>query len=248
MSSPELELSGERLQKVLAASGVASRRASEELIAAGRVSVNGTTVDRMGMRVDPHADVIRVDGARVVLDKSAVYIALHKPRGVVSAMSDDLGRPSLADYVSDVKERVFHVGRLDYDSEGLLLLTNDGELAHRLTHPSFEVPKTYVCEVAAPVWPRIRKQLLAGVELEDGIVTVDAFKVVQTAGDRAIVEISLHSGKNRVIRRLLEAVGYPVSRLVRTQFGVIALARLRAGTFRKLSVTEVGELYKAAGL
>ncbi len=177
-----------------------------------------------------------------------LYVALNKPRGVVSAMADDRGRPTLAEYVAEYDTRVFHVGRLDFDTEGLLLLTNDGELSHRLTHPSFGVQKTYLAEVPGPVKPEVRKQLLAGVTLEDGKVTVDRFHVVDTWKDRAMVEITLHEGRKHVIRRLLEEVGHPVRRLIRTRFGPIRLARLKVGDARKLDQKEVGQLFKAAGL
>ncbi|NUS71839.1 MAG: rRNA pseudouridine synthase [Corynebacteriales bacterium] len=250
MSSPETNETnpGQRLQKVLASAGVGSRRSCEDLIFHGRVSVNGQVVDRMGMRVDPAVDVIHVDGARIIFDDSLVYLALNKPRGVVSTMNDDRGRTALASFVTDIDARVFHVGRLDYDSEGLLLLMNDGELAHRLAHPSFEITKKYVCEVPGPVWPRIGKQLLEGVELEDGIAKADQFRTIEQFGERAMVEITLHSGKNRIVRRMLAAVGYPVKRLIRKEVGPIKLERLKPGAVRRLTMEEVGQLYKAVGL
>lgn len=239
---------GERLQKVLAAAGVASRRAAEELIAAGRVSVDGQVVERMGARVDPDTAVIHVNGERLILDESLLYLALNKPRGVMSAMSDDRGRPTLAEYVTEYRSRVFHVGRLDFDTEGLILLTNDGALTHRLTHPSFGVQKTYVAEVPGPVKPGLRRQLLAGVELADGPVSVDQFRVLGKSGDRVMVEVTLHEGRNHVVRRLLTEVGHPVRRLIRTQFGPIELGHLKPGQLRRLSRGEAGKLYKVAGL
>lgn len=240
---------GVRLQKVLAAAGVASRRASEELIAAGRVEVDGTIVREMGRRVDPSSAVIKVDGIRVTTAEAGqVYLALNKPRGVVSTMSDPEGRPSLGDYVQGRRERLFHVGRLDADTEGLILLTNDGELAHRLAHPSYEVLKTYLAEVRGPVAPGVGKQVRVGVELDDGPVQVDQFRIVDRLGSRVMIEIILHEGRKHVVRRLLDAVGHPVQRLVRTHLGPVALGELRPGNLRTLTRDEVGQLYQAVGL
>jgi 23S rRNA pseudouridine2605 synthase len=238
----------ERLQKVLAAAGVGSRRACEVLIAQGRVSVNGETVRVQGTRVDPTAAVIHVDGLRIVLDDKLVYLAFNKPRGVLSAMSDDRGRPTIADYVSERNERVFHVGRLDADSEGLLLLTNDGELAHRLSHPSYGVLKTYLAEVPGPLKTGVKKQLMTGIELEDGLAKVDKFRVVDHLPGKILVEVAIHEGRKHIVRRLLEEVGHPVSRLVRTSMGPVQLGSMRAGAVRRLSAPEIGELHKAVGL
>lgn len=235
---------GIRLQKVLAAAGLGSRRASEQLIAEGRVAVNGVPVSEMGMRVDPHTAVIHVDGARINVRDDLVYLALNKPRGVLSAMSDDRGRPSVGDLVSERSERLFHVGRLDSDTEGLLLLTNDGELAHRLMHPSFGIAKTYLATVPAPVPKEVVRRLRAGVDLEDGAVQVDAFRIVQTQGERAIVEVVLHEGRNHIVRRLLAEVGHPVQRLVRTAIGPVRLGGQRVGTMRALSRAELAELHR----
>ncbi|MEP7178859.1 MAG: pseudouridine synthase [Pseudonocardiales bacterium] len=235
---------GIRLQKVLAAAGIGSRRASEELIAEGRVSVNGQLVTEMGMRVDPQTAVIYVDGARINVREDLVYLVLNKPRGVLSAMSDDRGRPTVGDLVAERTERLFHVGRLDSDTEGLLLLTNDGELAHRLMHPSFGIAKTYLATVPAPVSKEVGKRLSAGVVLEDGPVQVDAFRIVQTHGDLAIVEVVLHEGRNHIVRRLLAEVGHPVQRLVRTAVGPVRLGGQRAGSLRELTRGELSELHR----
>ena len=234
-----------RLQKVLAGAGLGSRRACEELIAGGRVTVDGTVAE-LGMRVDPHAAVIHVDGDRVVVRDDLVYLALNKPRGVLSAMSDARGRPTVGDLVADRPERLFHVGRLDADSEGLLLLTNDGELAHRLTHPSFGVAKTYLATVPGPVGRQVGRRLLAGVQLDDGPVRADAFRVVQVQGRQAIVEVVLHEGRKHVVRRLLAEVGHPVSRLVRTRIGPVHLGGQRAGTLRPLTRAELADLHRIA--
>ena len=239
---------GVRLQKVLASAGLGSRRACEELIAAGRVTVDGQVVTELGVRVDPLTAVIHLDGMRVQLDSSLVTIALNKPVGVVSTMHDPEGRPSLMQYVANREERLFHVGRLDADSEGLLLLTNDGDLANRLAHPAHGVPKTYLVEVQGRVREALGKQLKAGVDLEDGVVTVDEFKIVQVASHASLVEIVLHEGRNRVVRRLFDEVGHPVDRLVRTRIGPIRLGDLRPGRTRVLSKTEVGSLMTAVGM
>jgi 23S rRNA pseudouridine2605 synthase len=239
---------GVRLQKVLAQAGVGSRRACEELIVAGRVEVDGRRVTELGVRIDPKRSVVHVDGVRIQLDESLVYLALNKPLGVVSAMSDPQGRPNLGDFVAGREERLFHVGRLDADTEGLILLTNDGELGHRLSHPSYEVPKTYLVEVAGQVPRDLGKRLRAGVELEDGLARVDSFKVVDARPGKALLELVLHDGRNRVVRRMLAAVGHPVEQLVRTQVGPIRLGDLRTGRTRVLGQAEVGALMAAAGL
>jgi 23S rRNA pseudouridine2605 synthase len=234
-----------RLQKVLASAGVGSRRACEQLIAAGRVTVDGETVDRLGTRVDPQTAVVHVDGVRVVVRNDLVCLALNKPRGVLSAMSDDRGRRTVGDLVADRQGRLFHVGRLDADSEGLLLLTNDGDLAHLLMHPSFGVVKTYLADVRGPIDRNLGRTLLAGVELEDGPVRLDSFRVVQSAGGRALVEVALHEGRNHIVRRLLSAVGHPVERLVRTAIGPLQLGGQRPGEVRDLTMAELGALYAA---
>ncbi len=237
-----------RLQKVLAEAGVGSRRHCEELIGAGRVEVDGETVRRFGARVDPERQVIKVDGRRIPARPGLVYLAFNKPARVLTAMSDRRGRRTVADFLGDRTGRLFHVGRLDYDTEGLMLLTNDGELAHRLAHPSFEVPKTYLAEVTGPVARDLGRRLATGIELDDGVVTADRFRVVDRSGNRALVEITLHEGRKHVVRRMLAAAGHPVSRLVRTDVGPIKLGRLKPGTSRELTTREIGELYAAVGL
>jgi 23S rRNA pseudouridine2605 synthase len=241
---------GIRLNKLLATAGIASRRAADNLIAAGRVSIDGAVVREHGVRVDPAQAVVRVDGARVELREGMLHLALNKPRGVLSAMSDDRGRPTVADLVRDWsgEARLFHVGRLDSDSEGLLIMTNDGELAHRLTHPSYEVRKTYLAEVPAPVGKDVGRRLREGVLLEDGMVRTDRFRVVDVTGRRALVEVVLHEGRKHVVRRMLAEVGHPVSRLVRTAVGPVLLGGQRAGNVRKLSTEELAALYDLVGL
>jgi 23S rRNA pseudouridine2605 synthase len=239
---------GVRLQKVLAAAGVGSRRHCEELIGAGRVEVDGEVVRRFGARVDPKHQVIRVDGRRIPASEDLVYVALNKPAGVLTSMSDSRGRKTMTDLLGDTAERLFHVGRLDYDTEGLMLLMNDGELAHRLAHPRFGVSKTYLAEVPGPVARGLGRQLISGIELEDGVASADKFRVVEQAGGRALVEITLHEGRKHIVRRMLAATGHPVSRLVRTQVGPVSLGSLRPGTTRRLTTKEVGDLYAAVGL
>lgn len=240
---------GIRLQKVLAQAGFGSRRKAEELIAAGRVSVDGKQIRELGIRVDPARSVIHVDGSRVVTDVNHLTLALNKPRGVISTLSDPEGRPTIADLLGKYDTHLFHVGRLDADSEGLLLVTNDGELAHRLAHPSFEVPKTYVATVTGgPLYPRLIRQLLDGVELDDGLAKADRIKVLQTATDKTLVEVVIHSGRNRIVRRMFDAIDRPVQRLVRTRIGPIALGELRPGKTRVLGQVELGALMAQVGL
>ncbi len=239
---------GVRLQKVLAAAGVASRRASEIMISEGRVEVNGRLVTEQGLRVHPDSDVIRVDGSRLPPPRRHAYVVLNKPRGVVSTMEDPEGRPTLTDYVDDRPERLFHVGRLDTDTEGLIILTNHGEFAYRLAHPAYEVSKTYLAEVAGVMAPHTVRRLLKGVTLEDGRIAADAAKVVDAArrssgpGDRTLLQLTLHSGRNRVVRRMLESVGHPVNKLSRTAIGPVRLGRLSSGAVRDLTPDELGAL------
>jgi 23S rRNA pseudouridine2605 synthase/16S rRNA pseudouridine516 synthase len=239
---------GVRLQKVLAAAGIGSRRACEEMIGAGRIEVDGEVVRRFGARVDPDRQIIRVDGRRIAASEKLVYVALNKPPGVLTTMSDTRGRKTIADLLGDRAERLFHVGRLDYETEGLMLLMNDGELAHRLAHPRYGVLKTYLADISAPFPRDLGRQLMSGVDLDDGVATADRFRVIERAGSRALIEVTLHEGRKHIVRRMLAAVGYPVSRLVRTQVGPVALGSLRSGATRRLSSKEVGDLYAAVGL
>ncbi|MEV6279400.1 pseudouridine synthase [Nocardia sp. NPDC051832] len=242
---------GERLQKVLAKAGVASRRAAEEMIEQGRIEVDGMIVREQGLRIDPQKAVIRVDGTRVMVREELVHIALNKPKGWQSTMSDDLGRPCVGDIVAEriaAGQRLFHVGRLDADTEGLLLLTNDGDLAHRLMHPSFEVSKTYLATVNGEVHKGIAKTLKNGIELDDGPAKVDKFQVLELGEGRSLVKLELHEGRKHIVRRLLAAVGHPVIRLVRTNIGPVALGDQRPGTLKVLGRNEVGKLYEAVSL
>jgi 23S rRNA pseudouridine2605 synthase len=238
---------GERLQKVLAAAGVGSRRVCDQLIADGRVTVDGR-VAVLGARVDPQTAVIHVDGTRIPTRSEHVVLALHKPRGVASAMSDPQGRPCVGDYVRDRADRVFHVGRLDVDTEGLLLLTNDGELANRISHPSHGVSKTYVATVAGQVDQQLRVRLRRPVDLDDGPVSIDACRIVAVAEDRSVVEVSLHEGRNRIVRRVFDALGHPVQRLVRTRVGPVRLGGQRPGEIREITGKQLQRLYTEVGL
>ena len=249
--------SGQRLQKVLAHAGVASRRACEQLIADGRVSVDGITVTEAGVRVDPLTQEIRVDGSRILTNPELITLMLHKPAGVVTTMEDPEGRPTVAqygrDYLAEHPElpdslRLVHVGRLDTETEGLLLLSNDGELSHRLMHPSFEIAKTYVAIVEGQVEPWVPRKLRRGIELEDGEAKADRVTVKDSGPRGSIVEITLHSGKNRIVRRMLDAVGHPVTRLARTRLGPLRLGNLRPGQTRPLSGEEIAALQKEVGL
>ena len=249
--------SGQRLQKVLAHAGVASRRACEQLIADGRVSVDGITVTEAGVRVDPLTQEIRVDGSRILTNPELITLMLHKPAGVVTTMEDPEGRPTVAqygrDYLTENPElpdslRLVHVGRLDTETEGLLLLSNDGELSHRLMHPSFEIAKTYVAIVEGQVEPWVPRKLRRGIELEDGEAKADRVTVKDSGPRGSIVEITLHSGKNRIVRRMLDAVGHPVTRLARTRLGPLRLGNLRPGQTRPLSGEEIAALQQEVGL
>ena len=237
---------GVRLQKALAQAGVASRRASEELIAAGRVEVNGKVVTEQGMRVDPERDTIRVDGSRIPPPRRHLYLVLNKPRGVVSTMDDPDGRPTLEQYVPR-RQRLFHVGRLDTDTEGLLILTNDGDFANKLAHPSHEVPKTYLVEVEGLLDNQTLRRLEKGLTLEDGPIKPDKVKLVTRAESRSMVQITLHSGRNRIVRRMFDSVGHPVRRLSRISIGPVRLGQLAVGETRELTREELGALLDLVG-
>ena len=239
---------GVRLQKVLAGAGVASRRVSEQLIAAGRVRVNGRVVTELGTRIDPTTDLVDVDGVAVQLDESKRYVVLNKPRGVVSSMRDERGRPDLREYTAEWSERLFNVGRLDADTSGLLVLTNDGELAHVLSHPSFGVTKVYIAKVEGRVTPQTIARLTRGVTLEDGPIAADKARLLSAsdAGGGSLVELTLHSGRNRIVRRMMAEVGHPVVELVRRQFGPLHLGSLPVGAVRELTTVERGALLTLA--
>ena len=247
MSNP-YDPQAERLQKVMAHAGVGSRRLCENLIEQGRVSVDGQVITRLGVRVDPAKVAIHVDGMPIQIDESKLTVALYKPPGVVSTMEDDMGRPGLAQYVADVPSRLYHVGRLDQDTEGLILLSNDGELTHRLTHPSYEVPKTYIARVEGSVTRGLGRALTKGITLEDGPIKVDKFVLREAALRNSIVEITLHSGRNRIVRRIMEEVGHPVMELVRTKFATIEVGHLKPGRTRAIAGSELSALMHSVGM
>lgn len=242
------EPGGIRLQKVLAAAGIGSRRACEQLIEEGRVEVDGVMVREQGLRVDPATAVVKVDGERVVVNSTTVVLAMNKPRGVLTAMSDDQDRPCVGDYVRNRHDRLFHVGRLDADTEGLLILTNDGELANRLGHPKYDISKVYLATVTGNATREILRELRNGVELEDGVSRFDKVRVIQKAEDRTLLEVILHSGRNRVVRRTLDAVDLPVQDLVRVAIGPLRLGQQRSGSLRPLTRKELGALYASVGM
>ena len=237
-----------RLQKVLSHAGVASRRAAEEMIAEGRVSVDGQVVTELGTRVDPRSAIIHVDGQRVPTAPDVRVLALNKPRGVVTTMSDERGRPCIGDLLTGIPERVFHVGRLDADTEGLLLLTNDGELANRLAHPRHEIAKTYRATVRGSMGRHALRALTEGIELDDGPIRCDSARAIQRLPDRTMVEVVLHSGRNRIVRRMFDALDHPVIDLVRTRMGPIRLGQQPPGAVRELIGAELGSLYTSVDL
>jgi len=235
----------DRLQKVMAAAGIASRRASEVLISAGRVTINGRVAE-LGDRVDPDVDVVEVDGDRVIVDTTLHYLMLNKPRGVVSTTHDPEGRPTVMDLVN-LEERLYPVGRLDQDTEGLLLLTNDGELANRLLHPSFEVERIYLALVPGPVRRETLRRLTEGVELDDGLARPRRVRVAEEHRGKALLEVVMTEGRKHEVRRMLAAVGAPVERLARVAFGGVELGDLRQGKWRFLDRPEIAKLHAAAG-
>ena len=239
------EAEGERLQKLLARAGIGSRRACEELIAAGRVTVDGE-VARLGARADPERQRVELDGVPVIVRDDLVYYLLNKPVGVVSTADDPQGRTTVLDLVP-ARPRVFPVGRLDADTAGLILLTNDGELTQLLTHPSHGVRKTYLAEVTGVPSARALQELRHGVDLDDGPTAPASAKIVQRRCDRAAIEIAIHEGRNRQVRRMLDAVGHPVQRLVRTRVGPVHDRSLAPGTWRALRPSEVRALYQSTG-
>ncbi|WP_179872040.1 pseudouridine synthase [Microcella indica] len=234
---------GERLQKVMAAAGVASRRVCEDYIAQGRVTVNGEPVVEPGRRVDPATDEVALDGVAIQLDTTKRYVMLNKPTGVVSTMKDESGRPDLRRYTDRFEERLYNVGRLDAETSGLLLLTNDGELANVLAHPRFGVEKTYIAKVRGSVTAPVLRKLKEGIELDDGPIAADAARMLgNPVGGYSMVELTLHSGRNRIVRRMLAAVDHPVVELVRRSFGPLHLGTLAAGEVRDLTKVERGAL------
>jgi 23S rRNA pseudouridine2605 synthase len=233
-----------RLNKIIADAGITSRRGADELIADGRVTVDGRPIRELGAKIDPENHEVAVDGETIQRSLTKSYLVLHKPKGVLSTMYDPEGRPSLADFIDLRKERLFHVGRLDKDSEGLILLTNDGDLTFRATHPSFGLEKTYIIEFEGRLETGVDKVLLKGVELEDGMGRVLSFKQLSANW----IEVKIHEGRYHIIRRLMEAVGVEVLRLIRTNFGPISLGDTPEGRWRDLNEQELLNIQKALDL
>ena len=237
-----------RLQKVLADAGVASRRKAEELILEGRVVVDGKVIRTLGVKVDPAKSQVMVDGEAINKVKTKIYLALNKPRGILSTLSDPEDRPHLGDLLRDRNERLFHVGRLDKESEGLLLLTNDGELAHRATHPSFSLPKNYLLEVKGSVSKEVAEALRQGVELDDGVAKVDKLTVLAGQPGRTLLDVVIHDGRNQILRRMAAAIGLTVERLIRIGMGPIKLGELTPGKWREIKGAELLSLQKALSI
>lgn len=236
----------ERLQKVMAARGVASRRKCEELILAGRVKVNGTVIDQLGYKVDEETDRIEVDGELLLGKQAFKYILLHKPTGFITSASDPQGRKVVTDLVKNVKERVYPVGRLDYDTSGLLLLTNDGDLTHKIAHPRFEIDKVYLATVKGIPSDRALQSLREGIMLEDGMTypAQAELEKIDAEKDQATIRLTIHEGRNRQVRRMCQAIGHPVVRLKRVQLGFLTLGNLAPGHYRFLDPSEVDQLRK----
>jgi 23S rRNA pseudouridine2605 synthase len=243
----ETEARGERLQKVLAAAGLGSRRTCEEIIAAGRVSVNGSKITVQGTRVDPAVDSVEVDGIRLDTQVEPRYFLLNKPPGYLTTLDDPHGRPTILDLFKE-EGRFFPVGRLDLESRGLVLMTNNGFVANRLTHPRFEVDKTYMVRVKGSVAPGVLKRLREGVDLEEGHTSPARVKEVGREGDSTVLELVIHQGWKRQIRRMCDAVGLRVTDLMRTRLGPLSVEGLPEGEWREMSPSEVYALFKALGL
>ena len=237
-----------RLQKLLADAGIASRRKSEEMILDGRVAVNGKVIRQLGVKVDPENSEVQVDGEVITRQKSKIYLALNKPRGILSTLSDPDNRPHLGDLLQDRHERLFHVGRLDKDSEGLLLLTNDGELAHRATHPSFSLPKNYLLELRGNISKEVADAFRQGVELDDGMAKVDKLTVLPGQPGRTLFDVVIHDGRNQILRRMATATGATIERLIRIGMGPIKLGELTPGKWREIKGSELISLQKALKL
>ena len=233
-----------RLQKALADAGVASRRACEDLITSGRVSVNGVQITTLGSKVDPENDELAVDGETVSVNKSKTYLLFNKPAGVLSTMSDPEGRPCLGDYFSDRNERLFHVGRLDQESEGLIVLTNDGEIAHRATHPSYGLVKKYLVEIEGHLSAAAAQELRSGIRLEDGLARALEVTVLREPTPKnAWIEISIHEGRYHIVRRMFEELELPVLRLIRTEFGPLNVGETKVGRWRHMNQGEIENLF-----
>jgi 23S rRNA pseudouridine2605 synthase len=234
----------ERLQKIIAAAGICSRRAAEDLILAGKVQVNDRVVRQLGTKADPERDEIRIDGRMITTEVERVYVMLNKPAGYVTTLKDPEGRPIVTDLLYEIGQRVYPVGRLDYDSEGLLILTNDGEFAERIQHPRYEVPRTYLAKVRGRVTRKEIQSLVNGIELEDGPFTVDGIQEEKYNEKSQWLRVTISEGRNRIIRRAMEALGHPVARLIRISLGNLELGNLKPGEYRRLQKREIEGLLR----
>ena len=232
----------ERLQKIIAGAGISSRRAAEKMITEGRITVNNAVIRQLGAKADIEEDEIRLDGKLIFSETSKVYLILHKPKGYMTTLHDPQGRPVVSDLLIDVAERVFPVGRLDYDSEGLLLLTNDGNFSQRIQHPRFRIPKVYSVKIEGNLTNREMKSISKGVMLDDGMFKSEYCSVLKTNRKSSWITVTITEGRNRVIRRVLESLGHSVVRLIRTAIADISLGSMKAGTFRHLTRKEVQHL------
>jgi 23S rRNA pseudouridine2605 synthase len=248
-TNPSEAVEGVRLQKVLAQAGYGSRRKCEQMITDGRVEVDDALVTQLGYRVFPQKQTIKVDGSRVHINDRHVTLAVNKPTKVLSTMDDPQGRWTLRDIIGDGYRRIFHMGRLDYDSEGLILMTDDGELAEHVMHPRYEIEKTYVASVSGDIsTSTVRRMVSEGVHLKDGWIHFDHAVILGGNREHATVKVVLHSGKNRIVRRMFDAVGYPVYRLIRTKIGPISVEGIHPGSYRILKLSEVKQLEEEVGL
>ena len=243
-----VDMAGIRLQKVIAQAGLASRRAAEEMIRQGRVQVNGDVVTELGIRVDPDKDEISVDRQPIAVIPKKVYLLFYKPKNCVTTLKDPQGRKTIMDFISDFRIRVFPVGRLDYDAEGLMVLTNDGVLGHRLQHPRFGVPKTYEVKVEGHPDDKALHKLRSGIHLDEGKTAPAEVKVLRLLPKKAWIEIVLHQGWYRQIKRMCESVGHSVLKIKRTRYGPLKVEQLKPGSYRPLSKSEIKELFRMVQL
>jgi len=232
----------ERLQKILSKTGHASRRHAEKLIMEGRVKVNGVVVKNLGFKSDPRKDHIRVDGKPIGTFEPKVYLVLNKPRGCVTTLDDPLGRPTIRDFLHGKKKRIYPIGRLDFDSEGLLILTNDGELHHRLTHPRYGIPRTYLVKVKGIPDVGAMRRIRAGIVLEDGVTLPAKVRIVTSLKRNSWMRLTVYEGRNRLIKKMCDAISHPVTRLRRIRYGPLTLGDLKLGKYRYLTSKEIDEL------
>ncbi len=241
-------MSEERLQKILSRAGIASRRAAEQIILDGRITVDGKIITELGAKFDININKISVDNKPISLTEEKIYILLNKPQNVLSSAKDDRGRTTVVDLINDVNERIYPVGRLDYDTEGLILLTNDGELMNSLLHPKYQINKTYLAKVTGNVTKDKLYKLQNGIQLDDGLTAPAIVRVVGKSNTEAKIEITIHEGRNRQVRRMFAAIDCEVKKLKRIKFANLTIHDLKIGQYRRLTETELENLYQMAGL